>query len=178
MAFLAGKYQPGEQVIDGAVQTFRGKQLATGKPVFLHRIPPGSPQEQEPLFKLLLVFLYSSSPAKDQIIDFGREGEICYVVTQNLPQCLLLREWLQFELERCGEGDADAETKLGQASGQAPYEVVSQVVSEREQRLPVAEKVQEAPVIRAPVHRRKGAEANSRAFSTAIRGCLFPRRRQ
>jgi hypothetical protein len=130
MSFLGGKYQPAEQVIDGAIQTFRGRQLGTGRAVFLHRIPNPTSQAQASLLKLLLSSLYSSSVVKENVLDFGEEGDICYVVTQNLPQCLLLREWLQFEMDRCGAASAAVEQKNGEptlyelASRPAPGEIV------------------------------------------------------
>jgi hypothetical protein len=126
MSFLRGKYQPAEQIIDGSVQTFRGKQVGTNQPVFLHRIVDPLSQENASLFRLLLIFLYSSSPAKEQILDFGQEGDICYAVTQNLPQCLLLREWLLFELDRCGEMQETAIIKREGIGDPTPYELVSQ----------------------------------------------------
>jgi hypothetical protein len=100
MPLLGGKYSEPEQVSPGLVQTFRARDLATGRPVLVHRISDLSSGEQNSLLKLLLSSLYRSPEVKKSVIDVKEEGEVCYVVTEDVPQCFLLQEWLQFENER------------------------------------------------------------------------------
>ena len=108
MAFLGGKYLQPEQVITGNVQTFRAREAATGRSVFVHRIAETSQPQQAALLKLLLSCLYRSSAVKELVLDVREEGEFCFVVTESVPQCLLLREWLQFESDRPDPGTKPA----------------------------------------------------------------------
>lgn len=98
--FLGGKYQELELIVPGEVQTFRARETATGRVVFAHRVSTsGGEAQQAALLRLLLQGIFRSPSAKSQVLDFGEEPGFCYVVTESLPQCLLLREWLQFELD-------------------------------------------------------------------------------
>lgn len=108
MAFLGGKYLQPEQVITGNVQTFRAREAATGRSVFVHRIAETAQPEQAALLKLLLSCLYRSSAVKELVLDVREEGDLCFVVTESVPQCLLLREWLQFESDRSDPGTKPA----------------------------------------------------------------------
>lgn len=99
LEFLGGKYQQPEQIVPGEVQTFRARESATGRVVFVHRVSAGSAdQRQAALLRLLLTGLFRSSSARSQILDFGEEPGFWYVVTESTEKCLLLREWLQLEI--------------------------------------------------------------------------------
>lgn len=100
MSLLGGKYSEPEQVTPGLIQTFRARDLATGRPVLVHRISDLDYGEQNSLLKLLLSSLYRSPDVRKSVIDITEEGNDCYVMTEDIPQCFLLREWLQFENER------------------------------------------------------------------------------
>jgi hypothetical protein len=108
MAFLGGKYLQPEQVIAGNVQTFRAREATTGRSVFVHRIAETTQPEQAALLRLLLSCLYRSSAVKELVLDVREEGDLCFVVTESVPQCLLLREWLQFESDRSDPGTRPA----------------------------------------------------------------------
>jgi hypothetical protein len=97
MSLLSGKYLQAEQVSPGLVQTFRARDSATGRPVFVHRIGDSDCAEQASLLKLLLSCLYRSPAVKELVLEVKEDAEACYVVTEAAPQCFLLREWLEFE---------------------------------------------------------------------------------
>jgi hypothetical protein len=106
--FLGGKYNKPEQVVPGPVQTFRAQNATTGRPVYIHRVSTGEEQQtqQAALLRLLMTALFRSPSAHRLVLDFGDEKGYWYVVTECEPQCLLLREWLQFEIDNAGVAPA------------------------------------------------------------------------
>jgi hypothetical protein len=103
MSLLSGRYLQAEQVSPGLVQTFRARDFATDKPVFVHRIGDSDCAEQASLLKLLLSCLYRSPAVKQMVLEVREDAEACYVVTEAAPQCFLLREWLEFEAKTLEE---------------------------------------------------------------------------
>lgn len=103
LEFLSGKYKDAERIVPGAVQTFQAKEASSGRPVFVHRIPTTGPDAQNGLVRLLSSALLRSEDVRKLVIEVADENGFCYIVTENAEQCLLLREWLQFEVERAGE---------------------------------------------------------------------------
>ncbi len=112
--FLGGKYQQSEQILPGPLQTFRAHESSTGRPVFVHRMSTTEdPAQQILLLRLLSLALMRSASARSLILDLSDEAGFWYVVTQSEPQCLALREWLQFEIYQASgerEGPAKRET--------------------------------------------------------------------
>lgn len=103
LEFLGGKYQKTEQIVPGPVQTFRAREAATGRDVFVHRVSTTEEQaEQMALLRMLTTVLLRSTEARRLVLDFGDDQGFWYVVTESEPRCLILREWLQFELNRAG----------------------------------------------------------------------------
>jgi hypothetical protein len=101
LEFLGGKYQKKEQIVPGPVQTFRAREAGTSREVFVHRVSTTDEQaEQMALLRMLTTVLLRSSEARKLVLDFGEEQGFWYVVTASEPRCLMLREWLQFELNR------------------------------------------------------------------------------
>jgi hypothetical protein len=99
LAFLGGKYQKTEQIVPGPVQTFRAREAASGREVFVHRVSSAEEQaEQTALLRMLTTVLLRSSEARKLVLDFGDDQGFWYVVTASEPRCLVLREWLQREL--------------------------------------------------------------------------------
>jgi hypothetical protein len=117
LEFLGGKYQQPEQIVPGDVQTFRAQEAETGRTVFVHRVSTtsGDPQ-QAALLRLVLLGVFRSPTARNQMLDFGEEPGFCYVVTESAPKCLLLREWLQFELDSAASGRAGDRPKPAASS--------------------------------------------------------------
>ena len=110
--FLGGRYNRPEQIMSGPVQAFRAQNAASGRTVFIHRVSTTeSPEEQAALLKLLTTALVKSADAKRLVLDFGEESGYWYVVTESDPQCALLREWLQLEIDAAMPG-----SKLNQAT--------------------------------------------------------------
>lgn len=106
LEFLSGKYKDGERIVPGAVQTFQATEASAGRPVFVHRVPTTGPDAQNGLVRLLSSALLRSDDVRKLVIEVADENGFCYVVTQNAEQCLLLREWLQFEVERTNGNQA------------------------------------------------------------------------
>ncbi len=102
--FLGGKYVGPVQVTTGEVETFTAREAGSDRPVYVHQISGTALPAQAALLKLLLSCLYRSPTVKEHVLDVREEGDVCYVVTQSAPQCLLLGEWLQFESERSDPG--------------------------------------------------------------------------
>lgn len=98
--FLGGRYNRPEQIMSGPVQAFRAQNAANGRTVFIHRVSTTeAPQEQAVLLKLMMTALVKSADVKRMVLDFGEEQGYWYVVTESEPQCALLREWLQLEID-------------------------------------------------------------------------------
>jgi hypothetical protein len=105
--FLGGRYNRPEQIMSGPVQAFKAQNAANGRTVFIHRVSTKeAPEEQAGLLKLLTTALVKSADAKRMVLDFGEERGYWYVVTESEPQCALLREWLQLEVDAAGAGPA------------------------------------------------------------------------
>ena len=114
--FLGGKYQKPEQIRPDPVHTFRTKEVSTGRTVFVHRVSTTeAPAEQATLLRLLMSALFRSPSARNLIVDYGEEQGFWYVITKGEPQCLQLREWLQFEIDHAGGTAGRTQT-----SGEAP----------------------------------------------------------
>ena len=114
MSLLSGKYLQAEQAAPGVIQTFRARDLATGDPVFVHRIGDANCNEQASLLRLLLMCLYRSPAVKKLVLEVREDANACYVVTESAPQCFLLREWLELEA-RNAEGSNRALADLESA---------------------------------------------------------------
>ncbi len=98
--FLGGKYNRPEQITVGPTQAFRAQDSATGRSVFIHRVSTAdAPAEQASLLKLLTTALVKSAEAKRLVLDFGEDRGYWYVVTESEPQCALLRDWLQRQVD-------------------------------------------------------------------------------
>src|SRR5690348_6975294 len=100
LEFLSGKYKEGERIVPGAVQTFQAAAADGGRPVFVHRIPTAGPEAQNGIVRLLSTALLRSEGVRKLVVEVADEDGFCYVVTQNAEQCLLLREWLQLEIDQ------------------------------------------------------------------------------
>jgi hypothetical protein len=119
--FLGGRYNRPEQIMSGPVQAFKAQNAANGRTVFIHRVSTTeAPAEQAALLKLLTTALVKSSEAKRLVLDFGEESGYWYVVTESEPQCALLREWLQLEIDSALAGAAPAARAAVPAASTAP----------------------------------------------------------
>ncbi len=144
LEFLGGKYQQGEQILPGAIQTYRANQTATGRAVFVHRVPADDPAQQMAVLRLVSAALLHSAPARKMVLDVCDEEGCWYVVTETGQQCLLLREWLKLELDRA----------TAQADGGAPLALAPDAL---------------APDASAP-HRFSATRFSARCFSAASCG--------
>jgi len=107
--FLGGRYNRPEQIMSGPVQAFKAQNAANGRTVFIHRVSTTeAPAEQSALLKLLTTALVKSAEAKRLVLDFGEESGYWYVVTESEPQCALLREWLQLQIDAAFAGSKPA----------------------------------------------------------------------
>lgn len=99
--FLGGKYQRANPILSGTITTFRAFDPSTGREVFVHRVPASDPAAQQ-LALLLSSALIRSAKARRLILDVVEEDGYANIVTDTEHQCLLLREWLQFEINQAG----------------------------------------------------------------------------
>ena len=93
---LGGKYQQGEQILPGVIQTFRSYEATTGRPVFIHRIARNDPAAQE-IADLLSAGLIRSPVVRKMLLDVYETEPYRFVVTEPARQCVPLREWLERE---------------------------------------------------------------------------------
>lgn len=90
---LGGKYQQGEQIVPGVIQTFRSYEMPTGRPVFIHRIPTDNAVAKE-IAELLSEGLIHSSAVRKMIVDVYETKPYRFVVTEPSYECVPLRAWL------------------------------------------------------------------------------------
>src|SRR5579875_4098736 len=106
--FLGGKFKQATQILPGAWQTFRAIHSASGREVFLHRIPAGDPAAGELAF-LLASALTQSEKARSLVVEVVEATDgFVYIATATQRECLLLRRWLQSELDEAGGHPAGA----------------------------------------------------------------------
>jgi hypothetical protein len=181
LEFLSGKYKDAERIVPGAVQTFQATEATTGRAVFVHRVPASGAEGQNPVIRLLRTALLRSAEVRKRVVEVTDEDEFCYVVTDNAEQCLLLREWLQFELDQTSAG-GDSEkrqTNMDAAAGntKAPAAPASEPPLEEKKapgeftrlfQMPGQPAAPAAP----PVPAAKGGETGefTRFFRTDLRG--------
>ncbi len=119
LEFLGGKYQKPELIVSGPVQTFRARDTVTSGFVFAHRVSMAEePAEQTALLRLLTTGMVRSPEVRKLVLDFGEEEGFWYVVTQPEPQCILLRQWLQSELDGLGASSKKPASKPGEEAAQ------------------------------------------------------------
>ncbi len=95
---LGGKYQQGEQILPGVIQTFRSYEVPTGRPVFIHRIPSDNPAAKE-VADLLSAGLIRSPAVRKMLLDVYESEPYRFVVTEAARQCVPLRDWLEREAD-------------------------------------------------------------------------------
>jgi hypothetical protein len=93
---LGGKYQQGELIAPGVIQTFRSYEVSTCRPVFIHRIPMDHAAAPE-LAELLSAGLIRSSAVRSMIVDLYETGPYRLIVTEAARQCVPLLDWLERE---------------------------------------------------------------------------------
>jgi hypothetical protein len=91
-----GKYQILATLGDGEAQSFRAIQISTGRKVLIHHLTGGKPPAGQPdLTSLIFNFLRSASPEESRnLLHMGEEDGRAYLVTEDVPGCLDLRQWL------------------------------------------------------------------------------------
>jgi hypothetical protein len=75
---------------------------------------------------MLTSVLLRSTEARRLVLDFGDDQGFWYVVTESEPRCLILREWLQFELNRPDSTPAAATPMPATPSGAPPASAQSE----------------------------------------------------
>ena len=92
-----GRYKILEMLSDGEARTFKALQTSSGRTVLLHQLwAERTPPNQPDLASLVFAFLQHATAEEMKIlIDMGEEKSRVFVVTQDLPVCQDLRQWLQ-----------------------------------------------------------------------------------
>ncbi len=158
---LGGRYQQGEQILPGVIQSFRGYELPTGRPVFIHRIPSKEAVARD-LASLLSAGLIQSAVVRKMVLDVYESEPYRFVVTEPGRQCVPLRDWLEREA-----GD------LPEAARSAPATAVALPVEPDV----VTEPVEVAEVEETRVSPEVDATEFARMFRAALAGKLERERR-
>ena len=115
MVRFQGKYEVLSALSDGESQSFRARQISSGRPVIVHHLAASRTLPPQPdLASLIFRFLRSASAEEGRnFLDMGEEDGRIFVVTADVPECSDLRKWLQSVAEaRSGkEGDAQPAAK-------------------------------------------------------------------
>lgn len=120
---LGGKYQQGEQILPGVVETFRSYEVPTGRPVFIHRVEASNPAAQE-IAGLVSAGLIRSPTVRKMLLDVYERDPYRFVVTEPARQCVPLRDWLERE---AGEGPGEAPKQVVETPP-TPLEVEAEAV--------------------------------------------------
>ena len=82
---------------DGEARTFKARQTSSGRIVLLHQLwVERTPPNQPDLASLVFGFLRRATAEEmKSLIDMGEEESRVFVVTEDLPGCEDLRQWLQ-----------------------------------------------------------------------------------
>ena len=94
-----GRYQILELLNDGEAKTFRARQTSSGRAVLVHQLwTERTPPNQPDLASMFSSFLRRATAEEMKVlIDMGEDAGRVFVVTQDLPIFLDLRQWLQSE---------------------------------------------------------------------------------
>jgi len=92
-----GRYQILEMLSDGEARTFKALQTSSGRIVLLHQLwEERTPPNQPDLASLVFGFLRRATAEEmKSLVDMGEEANRVFVVTEDLPECQDLRQWLQ-----------------------------------------------------------------------------------
>ena len=92
-----GRYKILEMLSDGEARTFKALQTSSGRIVLLHELwTERTPPNQPDLASLVFGFLrHATAEEMKCLVDMGEEAGRVFVVTEDLPGCQDLRQWLQ-----------------------------------------------------------------------------------
>ncbi|MGB7592201.1 MAG: hypothetical protein WCD04_03830 [Terriglobia bacterium] len=92
-----GRYKLLEMLSDGEARTFKALQTSSGRTVLLHQLwQERTPPNQPDLASLVFGFLRRATAEEmKSLVDMGEEAGRVFVVTEDLPGCQDLRQWLQ-----------------------------------------------------------------------------------
>ena len=115
---FAGRYQILEMLSDGETRTFKAVQISSGRNVLLHQLwVERTPPNQPDLASLVFGFLRGATADEMKIlVDMGEEASRVFVVTEDLPVCQNLRQWLQSPAGRPGTAPTATMPKSAQSA--------------------------------------------------------------
>ena len=92
------KYQIQSVLSDGEFRVFRALEVSSGRNVLIHHMAfAQGPLLQSDFAVLIFRFLRSDpSPESQYFLDMGEEDNRAYVVTADVPECLDIRQWLEW----------------------------------------------------------------------------------
>ncbi len=92
-----GRYQLLEMLSDGEARTFKALQTSSGRIVLLHQLwGERTPANQADLASLVFTFLRGATAEEmKSLLDMGEDANRVFVVTEDVPRCRDLRQWLQ-----------------------------------------------------------------------------------
>ncbi len=106
-----GKYEVLSALSEGEVQSFRARQVSSGRLVLVHHLAAGhTPGLQPDLASLVFLFLRRASVEQSRhLLDMGEDEGRIYIVTADAPECLNLRKWLQLVPEAPAEKGGESQ---------------------------------------------------------------------
>lgn len=84
-----------EPLTGGAVQTLLARQKRTGRQVLVHRFPDPGDGSHRALWKEALRRLLNPEEFQVEVLDWADETTVCYLATNDSPECRQLGAWLQ-----------------------------------------------------------------------------------
>ena len=159
LEFLGGKYQHATQILPGTLQTFRAVDPSAGRDVFVHRVPANDPAAHQ-LALLLSSALIRSAKARNLVLDVVEADGFAYVVTDTEHQCLLLREWLQFEINQAGGAEPSARS----AAPATPVESKQPSLEDTDPKLPADDETKAQPSAPSPEPAKREVGEFTRMF--------------
>ena len=99
---LESSYQLLGVIRDDGIRTYRALEIASGEALQIHLFV--APEDQE-LYKNLRALPVS---ARRDLLEFGQEGELPYIVTEKLPETGPAREWFRAKAPKTATQSADA----------------------------------------------------------------------
>lgn len=110
-----GRYQILNLLSEGEARTFRALQTSSGRIVLLHQLWGERTLPNQPdLASLVFGFLRNATAEEmKSLVDMGEDANLIFVVTEDVPECLDLRQWLQSVTAPPGTGAKASEFKPG-----------------------------------------------------------------
>lgn len=151
------------------IVVFRGRETRTGRPVLLHQLT--EPNDHTGILTRALQYLVKNpASAGGRILDLVELQGAHFLVTMDQPECLALREWLDWELEGANSAPPAATAATPPAATREPSEFTKlfQKPSGSEARAAAGEPTQPAPGEFTRLFERQGQSQRTEPLQPAM----------